>query len=158
MEDFFLVLKALRNSLGPEERALLALPLIKARWSDMTGRQLADLSRPSRLEQGVLTVSVWEASVAAELKKFGPDIKAKCNIMLGDRSITSIEFEPGVRTKQDQVKPTTPVELPEEWGSHIKDPEIRKIFRKACAAYLSAHKSDRRDADGRPERKEDKID
>ncbi len=61
-------------------------------WNDVVGENLATHCEPVRLERGELTIRAVDSQWATELRWMGPLVVERCEIVLGDTSVTKVRI------------------------------------------------------------------
>ena len=145
--------RALRGSGVPDAGALAA---VTRAWPDAVGPAIARSAWPQRIARdGTLHVAVESAVWAFELALLEPELRKQLTAGLGSEAPARLSFRFAVGPipaagDDPRIAPVAAaVPGPEEESvavsvaSVIEDPELREIVRRAAAASLAAHRSDR---------------
>ncbi len=94
--------------------AALRPHLAKARWAEIVGPQVANVTQVEAVRDGVLVVRVKNSVWANELTMLKDDMVRRLNLALGGRILTDIHFKASglAKVKKAPVKP--PEETPTE--------------------------------------------
>jgi len=135
-----LLSKALRQ-IPPSEELLEKVVL--AAWKPAVGEALWKKTRPFRLFNSTLIVSVPTLTWRRELWQLRQEILDKLNSVLGQRVISALEFRVDPEFDKDRMKPVPSqdpssgqdiVELPLE---KIKDAELARALAVAATKYFN---------------------
>lgn len=74
------------------EGRLAAFEVVKQGWVEVVGSADADISRPVRLDKGVLVIEVANGAVASKLRLRQIKIKQSLEQLLGQGEIAQIKF------------------------------------------------------------------
>jgi predicted nucleic acid-binding Zn ribbon protein len=121
-------------------------------WDETVGLQIAAKARPSRFQDGVLTVMVNSAPWMQQLNFMKRDIARRINEKLGKELVREIYLKAGrpvaaeqpVKTKKPE-KRTLSAEEKESITAAvagIDDPELRRVFADLLAKHVS-HKPEK---------------
>ncbi len=114
---------------------------IKRDWSLLVGKAIAARTAPTSLIKDTLYCVVTSSAWMTELNFQKPLIIEKINKALGDGTITSIVFKPGLLPSRE-AKPQAPVEAPferqgsltntfiEETASNISDDYLKNLVKR----------------------------
>jgi predicted nucleic acid-binding Zn ribbon protein len=116
-------------------------------WDEAVGGQIATKARPSRFQDGVLTVLVNSAPWMQQLNFMKRDIAQRLNERLGKELVREIYLKAGrpvaaeqpVKTKKPE-KRTLSVEEKESIAAAvaaIDDPELRRVFADLLTKHVS---------------------
>jgi predicted nucleic acid-binding Zn ribbon protein len=115
-------------------------------WDETVGRQIASKARPSRFQDGVLTVTVNSAPWMQQLNFMKRDIARRLNERLGKDLVREIYLKAGRPAAAEQPvetkKPGKRALSAEEEESitaavgAIDDPELRRVFADLLAKHL----------------------
>lgn len=61
-------------------------------WAEVVGENLSNQCEPIRLERGELTIRAADSQWATELRWMGPLVVERCEIVLGDTSVTKVRI------------------------------------------------------------------
>ncbi len=86
-----IVLKELVSDLNIGPR--LKTSLIFNHWEDIVGSQISQRSRPKRLKQGILFISVSSSTWANELDLMAGQLIEKINSYCGSRLVEGVRFK-----------------------------------------------------------------
>ncbi|MFN7162249.1 MAG: DciA family protein, partial [Fimbriimonadales bacterium] len=125
-----------------------------ARWSDIVGKQVAQVARPLRLDADTLWVAVKSHAWAQELNFQKHTILQRLNARAGEERFKEIRFVVRVNLppalEQASASAQPPVSLPnlsdaerrrvEAMASGITDPALRDALMRAQAATLRYQK------------------
>lgn len=145
---------ALRRAGVPDAGVLAA---VTKSWPAIVGPAIARAAWPLRISRdGALHVAVSSASWAAELALLEPDIRGRLAAALGPppASPETLRFAVGPipaagPADEPERRAVTPPPTDEEAAlaaavaSAIDDVELRELARRAAAASLAGHRSDR---------------
>jgi predicted nucleic acid-binding Zn ribbon protein len=116
-------------------------------WDETVGGQIATKARPSRFQDGVLTVMVNSAPWMQQLNFMKRDIAQRLNEHLGKELVQEIYLKAGRPIATDQPvktkKPEKRVLSAEEKESitsavaAIDDPELRRVFADLLEKHVS---------------------
>jgi hypothetical protein len=116
-------------------------------WDETVGRQIATKARPSRFQDGVLTVTVNSAPWMQQLNFMKRDITQRLNERLGKELVREIYLKAGRPAAAEQPRETNkPVKRAlsaEEEESiaaavgAIDDPELRRVFADLLAKHVT---------------------
>ena len=90
MEQLFGALSKVIAELEPDSRGRRAI--VFAAWRRAAGQAIAAKAEPDDLVGGQLIVKVNDESWLPHLKALAPEILAKINKLVGDRTVKRIEF------------------------------------------------------------------
>lgn len=137
-------------------RRLFSVDLIRLKWVDIVGTELALRSEPTSLGGGVLTVRVSEAVWGRMILKLQRDIVERLHGLVGTDAVGRIQFlrdgakpwgggkPPTLMPKRKQITPEPlPAHLTEEARS-IEDEGLRDLVTRTAARYLTAQADRRR--------------
>jgi hypothetical protein len=130
--------------------------LIRLKWVDIVGAELALRSEPTSLGVGVLTVRVSEAAWGRMILKLQRDILERLQGLVGSDVVGRIQFlrdgnepwgggePPALIPKRIEITPgPLPAHLTKEARS-IGDEELRDLVTRTAARYLAAQADRRR--------------
>jgi hypothetical protein len=134
-----------------------ALAVIVRAWPAAVGPAIARSAWPLRIgRDGTLHVAVESSAWANELALLEPELRGRLAAVLESEAVcpTTFRFAVGPIPAAGDDPRTAPVTaavpsreetaIAEAVSSAIEDPELREIVRRAAAASLAAHRSDRR--------------
>jgi hypothetical protein len=137
---------------GARER-VFSVELIKKRWAEAVGAELARRSEPETLSQGVLTVRVIDPVWGKMIYKLQGRIIPKLNRALGSTLVRRINFTKrsrleGVTSRahepvEDREPPEPPPGIVEAAGG-IEEPELKELVLRSAANYLRARERRRK--------------
>lgn len=134
---------------GGRSKKELVQSLLNSLWKEIVGDKLSRISQPTSLEDGCLTIELYDADWLRILREMEVLIRKKINNYLQGDYITSLSFRlnPHRRPSRPQVKkPALPPELEElspemkEIVEKIPDRELRDIFSQTVRRYLAIAK------------------
>lgn len=116
-------------------------------WDETVGRQIAAKARPSRFQDGVLTVMVNSAPWMQQLNFMKRDIAQRLNDRLGKELVREIFLKAGRPAAAEQPaqgkrleKRELSVEEKEAISAAVEavtDPELRSVFADLLAKHIS---------------------
>jgi hypothetical protein len=153
------VADVLRAVLPPARRKrIFSLGLIRAKWVDVVGRELAIRSEPTSLGDRLLTVLVADAAWGRSILKLQRDIVSRVNRMVEPDLVRRIQF---IRDGRRPWDSSPPAPLPDagkpanaeasapilEAAQAIADPTLRSRVIRTAARYLAAQERRRKQMD-----------
>lgn len=141
------VADVLRGAFSDKVRQrLYSLELVKKRWAQVVGPELAKRSEPEALRDGVLTVRVLDVTWGKMIYDLQSRIVPTLNELVGLRLVKRLNFTK--RTKLNgnvvsEVQPTPTRQLPtppaiQAAASRVEDDELRAVLLRSATRYLSA--------------------
>ncbi len=131
--------------------------MIRLKWVDIVGKELALRSEPSSLGVGVLTVRVSEAVWGRMILKLQRDILERLQALVGSSVVERIQFlrdgnepweggkPPGLSRERVRKKCSQPLPAPIiEAARSITDERLRDLVTGSVARYLQAQAERRR--------------
>ncbi len=131
--------------------------MIRLKWVDIVGKELALRSEPSSLGVGVLTVRVSEAVWGRMILKLQRDILGRLQALVGSGVVERIQFlrdgnepweggePPGLsreRVRKECSEPLSAAII--EAAQSIADERLRDLVTSSAARYLAAQAERRR--------------
>jgi hypothetical protein len=150
------VAEVLKAVLPPARRKrVFSLGLIRAKWVDVVGRELAIRSEPTSLGDRLLTILVADAAWGRMILKLQRDIVSRVNRMVEPDLVRRIQFIRDGRLPWGSSPPAfapdagTPSEAEPsarilEAAQSIKDPVFRSRVARTAARYLAAQEGRRK--------------
>ena len=145
----------LRNVLpaGVKER-VYSVELIRKRWAEVVGHELARRSEPEALSEGVLTVRVLDPVWGKMIYRLQDRIIPALNRAVGTSLVRLINFTRRSQlrssaTPEERVEPApettrAPAERLVEAAKSIEDDELRELVLRSATHYLGAREKRRR--------------
>lgn len=130
-----------------------SVALIRQRWSEIVGHELARRSEPEALSEGVLTVRVIDPVWGKMIYKLQGRIIPALNRIVGSSMVRRINFTkrstlegvPDTREKSGaEREPIEPPPLVAEAAKAIEEPELRELVVRSAAHYLKAQERRRK--------------
>lgn len=121
------LLEHLLESLGLSERIEQCRALVV--WDEVVGDQIARQTRPLRMREGVLEVTVAQPVWMQQLQLMKPQILKRLNERLGGTTVTDIFLKRG----RLQPRPEEEPELPPLWTTVTLSAEESRQIREAVA-------------------------
>jgi hypothetical protein len=146
------VADVLKATLPPESRRrIFSVDLIRLKWPEIVGKELAERSEPASLGLGMLTVRVSEPAWGREIVRHRKEIVARLAAVVGWGVVRSVQFvrdgtplwesEPrwSLRSRpQMRTGPVEPSEIIVEAAGSIEDSELRTLVTRTASRYLAA--------------------
>ncbi len=144
------VAQVLKTVLPPARRKrIFSLGLIRAKWVDVVGRELAIRSEPTSLGDRLLTVLVADAAWGRTILKLQRDIVSRVNRMVEPDLVRRIQFirdgrtpwgssPPVLRPDAGKAAEAEPSARILEAARAIEDPDLRSRVTRTAARYLAA--------------------
>jgi len=136
-------------ALGGRSKKELLQGLLKSLWKEIVGEKLSQISQPTTLEDGCLTIELSDADWLRILREMKVLIRKKINDYLQGDYITSLSFQLNPHfcpSRPQEKKPALPPQ-PEELSPQMKeivekipDRELRSIFSQSARIYLASTK------------------
>lgn len=136
-------------ALGGRSKKELLQGLLKSLWKEIVGDKLSQISQPTTLEDGCLTIELSDADWLPILREMKVLIRERINNYLQGAYITGVNLRlnPHLRLSRPKGrKPPLPPE-PEELSPQMKeiiekipDRELRSIFSQSARRYLALTK------------------
>ncbi len=128
---------------------VFSVELLRSRWSDAVGEELARRSEPEALDEGVLTVRVADERWGRMLVKLQRQIIGALNGAVGLSVVRRVNFvkrhgwKPAAGRCPEPPEPPSPNEPPvpesvDRAAHGIVDEELRTIVARSAARYLNA--------------------
>lgn len=140
----------LRAALPPGAREkIFSIDLIRRKWRDAVGNEIARRSEPAAFEARVLTVRVEEPAWGRVIVRMQSEVTARLNRALGIPLVRRLRFvKDGVAITPPEpvAAPRAPVGEVAAPGSLLKaaecirEPELREVVVRAGARYLAARR------------------
>lgn len=143
----------LERVLPPEaKKRIYSVELVRTRWRDVVGDELARRSEPEALSEGVLTVRVLDAAWGRMVYRLQEEIVPALNRALGMDLVRRINFtkRSALRHPMPTAAARAPAREPEppesvvEAARDIEDPELRALVVRSAGRYLDARKARKR--------------
>jgi hypothetical protein len=148
----------LKAVLPPARRKrIFSLGLVRVKWVDLVGRELAIRSEPSSLGDRLLTVRVSDAAWGRMILKLQRQIVSRINQGVEPDLVRRIQF---IRDGKAPWDSSSPPSVPEERSSRsaeavpsapileaaraVEDPELRSQLIRTAGRYLAAQTDKRR--------------
>lgn len=137
---------------GARER-VYSVDLIRRRWAEIVGHELARRSEPEALSEGVLTVRVTDAVWGQMIYKLQARIIPALNRTIGSSLVRRINFTKRSRLEGPtaerarpvrDTEPPPPPPLVAEAAKSIEEPELRELVLRSAANYLHARERRRK--------------
>ena len=134
---------------GGRSRKELVQHMLKSLWRDIVGEKLSHISQPTTLEDGCLTIELYDADWLRIMRDMKDLMRKKINDYLQRDYITSLSFQlnPHRRPSRPQEKKPALPPQPEELSPEMKeivekipDRELRAIFSQTVRRYLALAK------------------
>jgi len=129
-----------RTGSGDEFRQYAAF----AAWVAAAGRQVSKITVPVRLDDKTLIVAVSDETWRSQLKGMSGQLLFKLNALLGERSISRLEFiiSDVASARESRAPRRVDFVAPDEQASYLEDrvadmaPSLRAVFMRAAGKCL----------------------
>lgn len=140
----------LHAALPPAARGkVFSVDLIRRKWAEAVGNEIARRSEPASFEKGLLTVRVEEPAWGRVIVRMQSQITTRLNQALGQPLVRKLRFvKDGVAVRAPEPAAPPKARLPDiepssflsKAAEAIQDPNLREVVRRAAAHYLAAHR------------------
>lgn len=127
---------------------IFSIDLIRRKWGEAVGSELARRSEPATFEAGLLTVRVEDAAWGRVIVRLKSEVIDRLNRALGQPLVRRLRFvNDGVALTPSAPVPAAKAPVGEaeppasllKAAASIREPELREVVLRAGARYLAAH-------------------